>query len=1073
MSSIIDNSRDNLLITHVNKLLDNTEFSRMAVGFFYLSGFEAIREKLHKIKRLRLLIGNRTDQRTLEELVKGHLNKELTDKEIRKQNLQNAKQRKHALDLTKNEYAEDLALMEQNINNEEGLSALWELIRDKRLDIKVYTKGILHSKAYIFDLPEKDYLDGIAIVGSSNLSISGLQNNSELNVKVTNPNDYQEVRTWFDKLWDESEDFNESFMNVIQESWFKKEVTPYEIYIKTLYTLVKERIEIKEYSSLTAFDQSRLYPFQKDAYNRALSILENEKSPYNGVFISDVVGLGKSFIAIALMSYYWSIRQRSSLVICPASLKKMWEDYRDEHHLRCKILPYSDLLYPDDNTSYTLNDDPEYDGYGVVVIDESHNFRNPDTQRYKILAPYLQGKRVILLTATPQNNTVWDLYHQIKLFHQSDVTDISITPNNIKKYFDEHDKHPEKIQELLQHFLIRRTRKDITNSPKYAEWVSKHKFPDRKLHTLEYNIEEIYSKSGTSSLYEMLIDKLFRENAEDRYRYSIYNLTGFVKKNLRNKKEYIGLSNTGEWIRGLLRILLFKRLESSVEAFYLSIERMLKRHSIILSSIEQGYIITGKAEQLELFLDGDESVIESNKVNRYSVDDFEIEMMKKAISDDVIVLESILRIVEPIYSDETKDDKFAVFLKEIIRKHGKEKILIFSEFSDTVHYLHKNLQKLLPQVVIARISSLTANSDEKASIIRRFSPQSQTKAGLGQYEKEIQILITTDVLSEGQNLQDSSIVVNYDFHWNPVRLIQRIGRVDRIGSDADTIHVYNFLPDRNIDHELVLQDRVQNRINEIQQIFGLDSKILTQDEILNDKSVFAIYSDKDDTVLDAEDSITTIYDKAEQLLQTLKKNSPGEYNRITTLRDGIRTARLAADKGTYVYLSSGNLHRLYFSTKGKISENVGEILSLIEAQPDHPKPLQLVPTDHDADMKQIYEKFKKELWKRQSELESSQITAEQRYFLERLQTSFNLFTSNPFAQKKIDELYKVYSKEIPDYAKSQLRRMKKENPPDDILIDILQRLVESARIIPFQEKEIESEKMIIRTICSEGFISHQ
>lgn len=1069
MSSIIDNSKDNLLVSHVNKLLDNAEFSRMAVGYFYLSGFEAIREKLHKIKHLRLLIGNRTNQQTLEELIKGRINRELTGNEIRKQNLLNNRQRKQILELTQSEYSEDLALMEQNAKNEEGLSALWELIRDKRIDIKVFTKGTLHSKAYIFDLPETDYLEGIAIVGSSNLSISGLRNNSELNVKVTNQNDYEEVRAWFDKLWDEAEDFNEIFMNTVEESWFKKEVTPYDIYIKTLYNLVKERIEIKEHSSLTAFNQSILYPFQKDAYNRALTILENEETAYNGVFISDVVGLGKSYIAIALMSYYWSLRQKSSLVVCPASLRKMWENYKDEFHLRCKILPYSELLYQDENTNFNLNDDPEYDGYGIVVIDESHNFRNPDTQRYKILAPFLQGKKVILLTATPQNNTVWDLYHQIKLFHQSDVTDLSITPNNLKKYFSEYDESPEKIQELLQHFLIRRTRRDIVTSPKYAEWVSRNKFPDRKLHTLEYNIEETYSGQQRSSIYETLLDKLFREHIEERYHYSIYNLTSFVKKGLKNKREYIGLSNTGEWVRGLLRVLLFKRLESSVEAFYLSINRMLKRHSIILQSIEQGFVVTGKAEQLVLFLDNDEENGDEGKVSKYSIEDFEIEKLKSAINEDVLILESILKLVEPIYKDEKKDEKFAVLIKKVIEEHKEEKILIFSEFSDTVHYLHRNLQNLYPNISLSRISSHTANSDEKANIIRRFSPRSQTKAGLGQYEREIQILITTDVLSEGQNLQDSSVVVNYDFHWNPVRLIQRIGRVDRIGSEAEMIHVYNFLPDRKIDHELVLKARVQNRINEIQQIFGLDSKILTQDEILNDKSVFAIYSDKDENVLDAQDNITTIYDKAEQILFKLKKDHPGEYERIINLKDGIRTGRVSETKGIYAYLSSGNLHRLYLLLGEKIIENVGEVLTAIEAKPRTPEAVDIDFVHHNSELKKIYDKFKEELKKRQSEIESNQITSEQRYFLDRLQASFNLFNNNPFLQKKIDELYKVYSKEIPDYAKSQLRRMRKENPPDDILIDALQRLIEAARILSFQEKEIESEKMIIRTICSEAF----
>ena len=1066
MSSIIDNTKDNLLVTHINKLLDSAEFSRMAVGFFYLSGFEAIREKLNKVKTLKLIIGNRTNQQTVEELVKGHVSRELMKKEIRSQGLLNSRQKVNILNQTGGEYAEDLELMEQNEHTEHGLAALWELIRDKRIDIRVYTKGTLHSKAYLFDLPETSYQEGIAIVGSSNLSISGLSNNSELNIKVQNSNDYKEVKAWFDALWEDSEDFNEMFMNVVQESWFKKQVTPYDIYIKTLYHLVRDRIEIKEHTSLISFNLDSLYPFQKDAYNRALDILEGQDSQQNGVFISDVVGLGKSYIACALISYYWSYRQKATLIVCPPSLQKMWEDYKDEFHLRCKILPYSELLFGENGEHYTLNDDPEYDGYGVVVIDESHNFRNPDAQRYKILAPYLQGKKVILLTATPQNNSVWDIYHQIKLFHQSDVTTLNIAPNNLKTYFKQNEGDPVKIAELLQNFLIRRTRRDIKSSPRYADLDIK--FPPRHLNTLEYDIDETYSSSGRQDIYDELITKLFKEKSKDRYRYTIYDLTAYLKPSVRKNKSYIGLSNLGELVRGLLKVLLFKRLESSVEAFYTSVDRILKRHDFILRSIETGYVITGKAEQLELFLEGNEQFDES-KINKYSVDDFEIDKLKEAIHADIKVLQDVKKLVEPIYNNIDKDCKFKVLLERVIKKHGKEKILIFSEFSDTVTFLHRELTKKFPNVVINRISSQTANTAEKANIIRRFSPNSQTKAGLATHEKEIQFLVTTDVLSEGQNLQDAYIVVNYDFHWNPVRLIQRIGRVDRIGSTADKIEVFNFLPDKKIEKQLDLKARVSHRINEIQQIFGEDNKILTEEEILNEKSVFAIYSDRDDDVLEADDSISTVFDKAERILLTLQKDNPEEYDRITKLKDGVRTACNSIHKGLYAYLTSGNLHRLYFSDGTTVNESIAEILTKIEATPSSPTPVPFDTDKHNAELKKVYEKFKDELRRRQAEIESTQITSEQKYFLERLKNSYNLFNNNPSQQKRVEELHNVFSKEIPDYAKSQLRRLRRENPHDEILYDALQRLIETARILNFQEKEKETEKMIIRTVCSEGF----
>lgn len=1065
MSSIIDNSKDNLLIDHINKLLLETEFSKMAVGFFYLSGFEAIKENLNKVQNLKLLIGNRTNQKTIEELVKGHYEKEIIDSELRKQNRLNKNQKDEILSLTAGNYSNDLEVIEQNDYNEEGIMSLWELIKYKRIDVRVYTKGTLHSKAYLFDFPETNYLEGIAIVGSSNLSISGFSNNSELNVKVTNVNDYKEIKVWFDELWNESEDFNELFMNVIKESWIQKKVTPYEIYIKTLYNLVKDRIEIKEHSSLTSFDQSILYSFQRDAYNRALDILENNDNRQNGVFISDVVGLGKSFIAIALISYYWSVKQKATLIICPASLKQMWEDYKEQYHLRCRILPFSELLYKENEEGYSLSDEPEFDGYGVVVIDESHHFRNSDSQRYKILAPYLQDKKVILLTATPQNNTVWDLYYQIKLFHQNDVTDLNITPNNLRTYFNQNENDPNKIAELLQNFLIRRTRNDILNSPRYADLNIK--FPKRNLHTLEYSIENTYRVEGQEELYQTLINKLFKEGHNDRYQYSIYNLTKFLKKEALKNKKYEGLSNLGEWLRGLLKMLLFKRLESSASSFCISIKRMIRRHELILKYVNDGYIITGKADQLEMFLFSDNEYENNRNINIYDIEDFEKDEFTKAILEDKNILEEVYELVKPIPEKTKNDDKFETFLREVIDKNKDEKILVFSEFSDTVNYIYENLKKLYPEITIERISADTHNSNEKAKIVRRFSPKSQN---LNEVTNEIQILITTDVLSEGQNLQDCRIVVNYDFHWNPVRLIQRTGRVDRIGSIAEEIEVYNFLPDKNIEKNLLLRERVQNRINEIQQIFGMDSRVLSDDEILNDRSVFAIYSENNENILDVDNNILTIYDMAESTLLKLNKENPLEYERIIKIKDGVRTTCNSDPKGMYAYLKSGNFQRLYFFDGQKINENLGDIINIIKASPNEPERIEFDNTKYNKDIAEVYNKFKDELRRRQEQKLSQQRTKEQQYFLNRLQEVINLFNDNDYMRRKIDELYNVFSHEIPDYAKRQLRALRREDLSDDILLDALQKVIESARIHSFQEREIEGERMIIKMVCSEGRI---
>ncbi len=1072
MKSIIDNKKDNLLVTEVNKMLDTAEFSSMAVGYFYLSGFEAIREKLHKVQQLKLVIGTRTNTETVEELVKGHSSEDYIKHTLRKENRKNKAQKEFEIDITKSEYTKDLTFMEQNEDNQVGLSALWELIKENRIDIRVYAKGFLHSKAYIFDAPKGGMVDGVAIVGSSNLSISGLSNNTELNVKVTNQNDFQDVKTWFDEIWENSEPFSKNLMEMVEQSWVQQQATPYEIYIKTLYNLIKERVQIKEHhiSDNSAFNFNDLFLFQKDAVNMALNKLENENTSQNGVFISDVVGLGKSYIALAIISWYWSQKRKNTLIVCPASLKQMWLDYKEQYQLNCHILSSSELLYKDEDHSYNLNDEPQYDGYEVVIIDEAHNFRNPQTQKYQILAPYLNGKKVVLLTATPQNKDVWDIYNQIKLFHQSDITDLNIAPNNLKTYFETYEGDPQKIAELLQNFVIRRTRNDLKNNPKYASLNLT--FPKRNLKTIEYEIDASYALNGETSIYASLIEKLFQTSKANRYQYSIYALTSFLKKGKINEPTYQGLSHFGDLVRGLLKMLLFKRLESSAVSFLASLNRMIKRNEFILRSInERGLVITGRADQLALFLDEDDSNSKL-RVNEYPIEDFRKEDLVAAIMYDISILNEVKEIIQPIVNNVTQDAKFNQFVSTIIEPQKTEKILIFSEFTETVEYLYRRTKQLYPELEIERISSSKSKRETKDDLVRRFSPISQTNGiGLNEAEKEIQILFTSDVLSEGQNLQDAHIVVNYDFHWNPVRLIQRIGRIDRIGSTANEIKVFNFLPDDNIEQQLDLKGRVHRRINEIHQIFGSDGAILSDEEHLNVDSVFSIYSDMSEDVLDVDGGISTIFDEAEKTLNQLEIDDKKEYERIINLEDGIRTAQNCENKGTFAFLKAGNLNRLYFENGAEGSDALAEILKQIKSNPDNPNIVTLPVDKHTKNLKPIYKKFKEEIKKRQLYFSGTQITPEQKHFQQRLRDAYTLFNvKNDELKSRIDRLNSIFQKEIPDYSKTDLRTLKKQKLSDELMIEALEQLVNKSQIEKFQKQAVEMDAQSIKTICSESFV---
>lgn len=1072
MKSIIDNKKDNLLVTEVNKMLDTAEFSSMAVGYFYLSGFEAIREKLHKVQHLKLVIGTRTNTETVEQLVKGHSSEDYIKHSLKKEIRKNKAQKEFEVDYTKSEYAKDLTYMEQNDDNQIGLSALWELIKEKRIDIRVYTKGFLHSKAYIFDAPQGAMIDGVAIVGSSNLSISGLSNNTELNVKVTNQNDFQDVKTWFDEIWENSEPFSKNLMDLVEQSWIQQQATPYEIYIKTLYNLIKERVQIKEHhiSDNSAFNFNDLFLFQKDAVNMALNKLENENTSQNGVFISDVVGLGKSYIALAIISWYWSQKRKNTLIVCPASLKQMWLDYKELYQLNCHILSSSELLYKDQDQSYNLNDEPQYDGYEVVIIDEAHNFRNPHTQKYQILAPYLNSKKVVLLTATPQNKDVWDIYNQIKLFHQSDITDLNIAPNNLKTYFETYQENPQKIAELLQNFVIRRTRNDLKNNPKYASLNLK--FPKRNLKTIEYEIDASYALNGETSIYANLIEKLFQTSRANRYQYSIYALTNFLKKGKINEPTYQGLSHFGDLVRGLLKMLLFKRLESSAVSFLASLNRMIKRNEFILRSInERGLVITGRADQLALFLDEDD-INSKSRVNEYPIEDFRKDDLVAAIIYDISILNEVKDIIQPIVNNVNQDAKFNQFIATIIEPHKTQKILVFSEFTETVEYLYRRTKQLYPELEIERISSSKSKRETKDDLVRRFSPISQTNdIGLNETEKEIQILFTSDVLSEGQNLQDAHIVVNYDFHWNPVRLIQRIGRIDRIGSKADEIKVFNFLPDDNIEQQLDLRGRVHRRINEIHQIFGSDSAILSDEEQLNEASVFSIYSDMSEDVLDTDGGISTIFDEAEKILNQLEIDDEKEYNRIINLEDGIRTAQNCENKGTFAFLKAGNLNRLYFENGSEGNDALAEILKQIKSEPGNPNMVTLPVDKHTQNLKPIYKKFKEEIKQRQLYFSGTQITLEQKHFQQRLRDAYTLFNvKNDELKSRIDRLNSIFQKEIPDYSKTDLRTLKKQKLSDELMIEALEQLVNKSQIEKFQKQAVEMDAQSIKTICSESFV---
>ncbi|MEH2246444.1 helicase-related protein [Nostoc sp.] len=772
-----------------------------------------------------------------------------------------------------------IELMDQTDEAETLVKNLVQMIEEKRLHVKVYTKGTLHAKAYIFDYgiiydgkgralerTEK----GIAIVGSSNLTLSGITHNTELNVIIHGNDNHTELTNWFEELWNEAEDFNEALMREMKQSWAGSLVRPYDVYMKTLYCLVKDRLEDTTPKDLILEDEitKQLADFQKVAVNHAVQNIRD----YGGAFVSDVVGLGKSFIGAAIVKRFEQTERARPLIICPAPLIEMWERYNEVYQLNARVLSMGMLKEDDESGFKLLLDDFKYKDRDFVLIDESHNLRNHTTQRYKVVETFLAtGKRCCLLTATPRNKSALDIYYQLKLFHQDDKTDLPIDPPDLKQYFQLVEKGEKKLPELLSHILIRRTRNHIlrfygfdaqthqtidpANFREYLDGTrrayvivgGKHRFfPKRELETIEYSIEDTYQ-----GLYQELRQYLGisrkRQLAKplvNELSYARYRLWNYVLKDKQKQEPYNTLQRAGANLRGLMRVLLFKRFESSVYAFKETIQKLLIVHERFVNGLSQGFIPAG--EEAQILLSADYNQAEEQDLmdvlrqvsGKYDLADFNGQKLQQHIEHDINLLQKIQALVEPITPN--KDAKLQTLINWLDKPILKDKKrLIFTQYADTAKYLHENLNPQGKQDDIDVIYS--GSNKNKTRVIGRFAPKANKEYKFKAGECEINTLIATDVLAEGLNLQDGDLIINYDLHWNPVKLIQRFGRIDRIGSDKDVIYGYNFLPELGIERNLGLKQNLKNRIQEIHDSIGEDAAILDLTEQLNEEAMYAIY----------------------------------------------------------------------------------------------------------------------------------------------------------------------------------------------------------------------------------------
>ena len=1098
MSDLIDNRKVKLQ-SRIQEILHSTGSARFAVGYFFISGLEGIADSLEGVGEIRLLIGNATNRETIDQLAEGYRRLEAVQRSVEDDESINRRESRKRAAATAEGVGSALEVMDQTDEGEKLVKLLVRLVEEGRLKVRVYTLGVMHAKAYIFDyksLYDEDGNEvvppepGQAIVGSSNLTLSGVTSNTEMNVVVTGAQNHAQLKEWFEELWEEAEDFDEALMHEMKNSWAAATSSPHDVYMKALYTLVRDRLEGEKETNPLAADEitDKLADFQRVAFRQAVTIIKE----HGGAFVADVVGLGKSYIGSAIVKYFEQTERARPLIVCPKSLVGMWEAYNERYELNARVLSQSRLIEGHGGMRNILVDDFRYRDRDFVLIDESHNFRNDDTQRYRLLDEYLSagGRKACLLTATPRNKSAWDVFNQLKLFQRPGRVTLSVDPLDLREYFRMIERGERTLPDLLSGVLIRRTRNHVlrwygrdeeTDEPldphRFEEYLSGKKrayvsvnghkqfFPRRRLQTVEYSIEKAYR-----GLYGELRGYLGSAagDADGALTYARYGLGDYLLPTA-DQKRYAELRRTGEQLRGLIRVLLFKRFESSVFAFRETVRRLLSAHEAFVAAIEGGKVPAGKQAERILNssdLGGDSEAEEqllrvlgeAEGSEAYDADDFDREALVSDVRHDIGILRRILALVEGITPAE--DDKLQTLKMWLARDRMREgKRLIFTQYADTARYLFDNLN---PGGERDDTDVIFSGGKSKERVVGRFSPASNPEFVPGPSDTELQTLIATDVLSEGLNLQDCDKIINYDLHWNPVRLIQRFGRIDRIGTDYAEIFGYNFLPETGIEENLGLREKLERRIREIQETIGEDVAILDPSEKVNQKAMYAIYETDgagteslglfDDDATEDEDLVNL--SEALEMFRQMREEDPEEFERIATLRDGIRAARRpprsgeeVVRRGAHVYCRAGTQGRFYHvAGSGTVSEeSTQEFLGTLRCPPEEDgRP---IPQDHNALVGAARARFEEHLRRvRAQSIMQPDLPRSQKYVLGELRKIHGELLGSADRREKAVRLEEAFRFEASEVVRRELNSIHRVRLAGDDLVSALEELYSKYRL---------------------------
>ena len=885
----------------------------VATAYFNVGGFELLADELERTGGTRLLLGveppaidgaRRIVARPLD---KGTLMARLmTAKRFQEQQL-----------------FTDRDLLGFTITADSRARRLIEWLERDGVEVKRYSKGFLHGKAFVVESG-----DHAVIAGSANFTYAGLHENLELALGVYSPSIVKQAVAWFGDIWDASEPYD---LAAIYKERFEP-FSPWLIYLKMLDALYRDEI-----LSESATDDARrvsLSSFQQHGVERARRILHK----WHGVLIADEVGLGKTWIMGALIEDAIRRRQRA-LVIAPATLRDgPWKRFLADHQFGVECLSFEDLLHDpqlvEDHESAGGNSlQFDINEYQLIVIDEAHAFRNVSTQRADALRTLLAGegeqrKDLVLATATPVNNTLWDLYNLFSYFINQDAAFASAGIPSMRRHFaaaralDPEDLTPDHMFDILDATSVRRTRPFIKKNYGDATYRDADGveqpivFPESTVIAVEYSLDQVYPDLIERVAAGLNIDDHDAENpspfpslALARYRPSVYRLDRQV-------------DHSEVQISYLLASGLLKRFESSGSAFARTCKTMAQSHDDFLSLLDEGWVASGTALREWIKSDSDDvgdflRELDGDLANPPEpVSEYRVDQLRAAVLADRDLL---LEFAKEAAAIEPADDpKLAILVEQLVaiadeadqegvteeQQRDKRKVLIFSYFADTVTWISNFLEHVVdadPRLAAfkGRVVALSGTGGSKNDVLFGFAPKTTNAPG-GRDRDRYDLVIATDVLAEGVNLQQARHIINYDLPWNPMRLVQRHGRIDRIGSQHDRIYLRCVLPDDRLDDLLSLEKRLHQKIAQAAKSIGVGGEILPGSAVSNQ-----VFTETRDEIEKLRQKDSSLFERAGQkvgafsgeefrhLLRKVLQNEPAKAERLSQLAWGAGSGFVA------------------------------------------------------------------------------------------------------------------------------------------------------------------------------------